>query len=462
MQQFQRLDNLVETVRDSDSGVNSGTTSRTTTPEQRQQQQPQNQQFKRQQQQLQLQQQQQQNYGAIQQKGVPSIAVTATASVDEREEEEDDLDELFSHHRPNALGSRSSLADSRESIYSVYSDAGEAHYGRIPVTGDIQFHMSYDYKNSVLMVHIKQCRNLAPVDVKRNRSDPYVKTYLLPDKSRAGKRKTKIKKHTLNPTFDEILKYNISKAELESRILFLAVWHNDRLGRNDFLGEVTVPLDYYRFDDNSPQWYQLAERVPPQEDMSLMVYKGDLFVSLMYVTSDMVDNSPSKKRSSGSFRKKDKDRAKERPSGAGELHVLVREAQNLTAMRGAAGSNPFCKGYLLPDVSHVSKQKTPVMKKTTNPQWNHTLVFPGADISVLADHGLELTIWDHEALGSNDFLGGVRLNLGSGMCQGRPVEWMDARGEEVDAWQAMMDQPGQWVDAQLPLRASMGGQQVKK
>ena len=34
----------------------------------------------------------------------------------------------------------------------------------------------------------------------------YVKVYLLPDRSKAGKRKTKVKKHTLNPIFEEILK----------------------------------------------------------------------------------------------------------------------------------------------------------------------------------------------------------------------------------------------------------------
>ena len=33
-----------------------------------------------------------------------------------------------------------------------------------------------------------------------------MKVYLLPDKSKSGKRKTKVKKHTLNPSFDEILK----------------------------------------------------------------------------------------------------------------------------------------------------------------------------------------------------------------------------------------------------------------
>lgn len=37
----------------------------------------------------------------------------------------------------------------------------------------------------------------------------YVKVYLLPDKTRSGKRKTKIKKHTLNPVFNEVLTVSI-------------------------------------------------------------------------------------------------------------------------------------------------------------------------------------------------------------------------------------------------------------
>jgi synaptotagmin-like protein len=32
-------------------------------------------------------------------------------------------------------------------------------------------------------------------------------------------------------------------------------------GRNDFLGEVTLPLAGRIFDDPTPHWYQLQERV---------------------------------------------------------------------------------------------------------------------------------------------------------------------------------------------------------
>lgn len=89
---------------------------------------------------------------------------------------------------------------------SVYSAAGGGRYGAVIVTGEILFSLNYNCKAGHLALHVKECRNLAPVDTKRNRSDPYVKVYLLPDKTKGGKRKTKVKKHTLNPIFDEVLK----------------------------------------------------------------------------------------------------------------------------------------------------------------------------------------------------------------------------------------------------------------
>lgn len=85
--------------------------------------------------------------------------------------------------------------------------------------------------------------------------------YLLPDKSKAGKRKTKVKKHTLNPIFDEVLRFHMPISNLESRTLWLTVWHSDMFGRNDFLGEVSVNLQGRVFDNPQSQWYLLQERV---------------------------------------------------------------------------------------------------------------------------------------------------------------------------------------------------------
>lgn len=148
-----------------------------------------------------------------------------------------------------------------DSMASVYSGAGENRYGTVTVKGNIEFGMQYNYKQGTLEIHVVQCKDLAAVDTKRNRSDPYVKVYLLPDKSKGGKRKTKVKKHTLNPIFDETLKFQISLSSLEARTLWLTVWHSDMFGRNDFLGEVSINLQGRVFDNPQPQWYMLQERV---------------------------------------------------------------------------------------------------------------------------------------------------------------------------------------------------------
>lgn len=70
--------------------------------------------------------------------------------------------------------------------------------------------------------------------------------------------------------------------------------------------------------------------------------------------------------------------------------------------------------YLLPDDNKATKHKTAVVKKSVNPQWNHTFIFSGLYPQDIKNVCLELTIWDKEALSSNIFLGGVRLNSGSG------------------------------------------------
>ena len=76
-----------------------------------------------------------------------------------------------------------------------------------------------------------------------------------------------------------MLQYLISKSELENRTVWVTVWHNDRFGRNDFLGEVTINFDYYRFGDTAPKWYKLQERV----SKSLQKTDEVFIISLFYI-----------------------------------------------------------------------------------------------------------------------------------------------------------------------------------
>lgn len=70
--------------------------------------------------------------------------------------------------------------------------------------------------------------------------------------------------------------------------------------------------------------------------------------------------------------------------------------------------------YLLPDKNRNSKQKTPVVKRSVNPVWNYTFAYDDVSLNELSERALELTIWDHDRLASNEFLGGVRFSLGTG------------------------------------------------
>lgn len=74
----------------------------------------------------------------------------------------------------------------------------------------------------------------------------------------------------------------------------------------------------------------------------------------------------------------------------------------------------FFYSYLLPSKGRSCKQKTPVLKRTCHPVWNHTFIYNNVTLEEMSQRCLELTIWDHDRLASNEFLGGVRLSLGTG------------------------------------------------
>jgi synaptotagmin-like protein len=75
----------------------------------------------------------------------------------------------------------------------------------------------------------------------------------------------------------------------------------------------------------------------------------------------------------------------------------------------------FYVSYMLPDTSKKSRQKTRVVKKSQKPVYNHAMVYDGFRAGEVREACCELTVWDHNKL-SNQFLGGVRLSLGTGDC----------------------------------------------
>ncbi|KAM7131535.1 synaptotagmin-like protein 5 [Ciconia maguari] len=388
---------------------------------------------------------------SIRSKSVPSALDQELDYLDETEEDIDDIVASRYSRKHGHLTSGLSTT-SIHSMLSVYSETGD--YGNVKVSGEILLNINYSYKTGALNILVKSCRNLAVADEKKQRTDPYVKAYLLPDTSRQSKRKTKIKSNSTNPEFNETLKYVISHTQLETRTLQLSVWHYDRFGHNSFLGEVEIPFDSWNFENQGDEWFVLQPKVEVVTDVGLQ-YKGELTVVLRYIPPDKNLMLPLGQFQGKKSFKKGKKGDSHMPSG-GILEVLIKEAKNLTAVKSGGTSDTFVKGYLLPDDSKATKHKTPIIKKSVNPHWNHTFAFSGLNSRDIRNVCLELTVWDKESLSSNIFLGGVRLSTGNGVSNGKEVDWMDSQGEEQHLWQKMIDSPGAPVEGILMLRSSMG------
>ena len=57
------------------------------------------------------------------------------------------------------------------------------------------------------------------------------------------------------------LQYDVEEAKLPSRTLWFSVWDWDRLGKNEFLGEVMIPLSTIDLKNCRNQVYALQDSV---------------------------------------------------------------------------------------------------------------------------------------------------------------------------------------------------------
>uniref|UniRef100_UPI0037E9298D uncharacterized protein n=1 Tax=Semicossyphus pulcher TaxID=241346 RepID=UPI0037E9298D len=321
---------------------------------------------------------------------------------------------------------RASLSSLSGSVMTMYS----GDFANVEVQGNIQFSINYVQKLREFHIFVVECRDLAAVDPKRGRSDPYVKSYLAPDKANLGKRKTSVKKKTLNPTFNEILRYRVRMEYLRTQTLILSVWHNDTFGRNSFLGEVDMDLSKWDFDHTQMNYLPLKARtthtLPPSTG------RGEMRLAIRFL--------PQIIHSEGL--------GKEAPS-TGEVHIWVKECKNLPLIRTTI--DPYVKCFVLPDTSRKSRQKTRVLRRTVDPAFNHTMVYDGIREADLAEACVELTVWDRDRLASN-LLGGLRLGPGTGRSYGAPVDWMDSTPFEVALWERMKATPNEWVEDVIPIR----------
>ena len=138
------------------------------------------------------------------------------------------------------------------------------------------------------------------------------------------------------------------------------------------------------------------------------------------------------------------------------LFVAVKEA-DLPKTESQNLIDATVKLYLLPKRSSGTKRKTSVIKDTLNPIWNEEFEYKCVNFEELkSKRVLEVTVWDFDRRGSNDFIGGLRI--GSAL----HFERAESISEEVSIWEEMLACPEQWVERWLDLKSLAVGKHVSK
>ncbi|XP_008289555.1 extended synaptotagmin-2-A isoform X2 [Stegastes partitus] len=125
--------------------------------------------------------------------------------------------------------------------------------------GEVQLTVRHSSQRNKLIVVVHACRNL--IAFTKDGSDPFIRLYLLPDKSRTGRRKTSTMKRTLNPVYDQTFEFSVSMVELHRRTLDVAVKNGGSIlsKHKGLLGKVLVDLGGDDISRGCTQWYDLSE-----------------------------------------------------------------------------------------------------------------------------------------------------------------------------------------------------------
>ena len=143
----------------------------------------------------------------------------------------------------------------------------------------------------------------------------------------------------------------------------------------------------------------------------------------------------------------------------GSLFIKIHESKGLPAMNQQGSADSAVRIFLLPSRSTYTKKKSKCIKNSINPAWNEEFEYKYLSIEELkANHALELTVWDYDRRGCNDFIGCVRIGPAPDETNSMHKDWMDSTESEAEHWAKMLTYPGQWVKQEHKLRPSIASQ----
>ncbi|XP_077339533.1 extended synaptotagmin-1 isoform X2 [Lithobates pipiens] len=146
-----------------------------------------------------------------------------------------------------------SAGDLRQRLPHTNSDPESTAFN----VGQLHVTVYYPAKEGKLLAVMHSCRNLNVGS--KELPDPYLSVLLVPDKNRATKRKTSVKKRTANPEFNEKLEWEIPLEEATRRKLEISVKNNVSFmsREKEMIGKVIIDLSQVDLSKGVNQWYEL-------------------------------------------------------------------------------------------------------------------------------------------------------------------------------------------------------------
>uniref|UniRef100_A0A671QVM9 Synaptotagmin-1-like n=1 Tax=Sinocyclocheilus anshuiensis TaxID=1608454 RepID=A0A671QVM9_9TELE len=227
-------------------------------------------------------------------------------------------------------------------------------------------------------------------------SDPYVKVYILPKKSKTFE--TKVFRKTLNP-----VKIILELLNLQP----IYIYDFNRFSKHDMIGEIRLNLSTVDWNHVIEEWRDLSE----QEHL------GDICFSLRYVPA------------------------------SSKLTVIILEAKNLKRMDQG---DPYVKVQLILDKKKWKKKKTSVKMQTLNPYFNESFTFE-VSFEQIQKVQLVISVWDHDKMSRNNAIG--KIYLGCDATGNQLRHWADMLSnprKPVAQWHTLLS--SEQVDTTLALK----------
>lgn len=158
---------------------------------------------------------------------------------------------------------RSTSSSPMGSMYELSSSGGSRE--NLTSYGKLELSLSYNHVRNCLVVVVHSAHDL-PTRESKGKTNPYVRMYLLPDRSKKSRRETAPKEGTLNPVYEEKFEYITGLEELGECKLDVAVKnHKSKFTtrrRRNFIGQVRIPLSSLDLSKEQRVVYNLAKWTP--------------------------------------------------------------------------------------------------------------------------------------------------------------------------------------------------------